>query len=138
MEHVSLGHPEGRTNQSTKSVAESDLLELDSIDESKEKQGYQRDHPQVSRAENEVRKNIKEDIPPTYKDTSGEVNMEASISADDVMRAGGFGARDDISSFLPVASDFTDFEESLLDARVYEEPQNEISRPGLGWIESQK
>lgn len=63
----------------------------------------------------------------------GDVNMEASISADDVMRAGGFGARDDISSFLPVASDSTDFEASLRDARDYEEPQKDICRPGLGW-----
>nr|XP_043636978.1 uncharacterized protein LOC122607959 isoform X2 [Erigeron canadensis] len=64
---------------------------------------------------------------------SGDVNMEASISADDVMRAGGYGARDDISSFLPVASDSTDFEATLRDARDYEEPQKDISRPGLGW-----
>lgn len=64
---------------------------------------------------------------------SADVNMEASISADDVMRAGGFGARDDISSFLPVASDSTDFEASLRDAREYEEPQKDICRPGLGW-----
>ncbi|XP_010269654.1 PREDICTED: uncharacterized protein LOC104606254 [Nelumbo nucifera] len=66
-------------------------------------------------------------------DTLGEVNMEASIMPDDVIRAGGFGARDDISSFLPVAIDSTDFEASLRDARDYEEPQGEICRPGLGW-----
>ena len=66
-------------------------------------------------------------------DMGADVNMEASISADDVMRAGGFGARDDISSFLPVASDSTDFEASLRDARDYEEPQKDIFRPGLGW-----
>ncbi|XP_047318786.1 uncharacterized protein LOC124922104 [Impatiens glandulifera] len=69
---------------------------------------------------------------------SAEVNMEASISSDDVTRAGGFGARDDISSFLPVASDSTDFEASLRDAREYEDPQEEIKRPGLGWTESKK
>ncbi|KAI3760688.1 hypothetical protein L1987_51086 [Smallanthus sonchifolius] len=69
---------------------------------------------------------------------SGDVNMEASISAEDVMRAGGFGARDDISSFLPVASDSTDFEASLRDARGYEEPQKDICRPGLGWKEDVK
>lgn len=68
--------------------------------------------------------------------TPGEVNMEASITADDVVRAGGFGARDDISSFLPVASDSTDFEAVIRDAREYEEPQDEISRPGLGWRET--
>lgn len=66
-------------------------------------------------------------------DASGDVNTEASITTDDVIRAGGFGARDDISSFLPVASDSTDFEASIRDARDYEEPQGEVSRPGLGW-----
>lgn len=66
---------------------------------------------------------------------SGDVNMEASISAEDVMRAGGYGARDDISSFLPVASDSTDFEASLRDARDYEEPQKDVCRPGLGWTD---
>ncbi|XP_014489721.1 uncharacterized protein LOC106752539 isoform X2 [Vigna radiata var. radiata] len=66
-------------------------------------------------------------------DAAGDVNMEASITPDDVIRAGGFGARDDISSFLPVASDSTDFEASIRDARDYEEPQGQVSRPGLGW-----
>ncbi|XP_020576646.1 uncharacterized protein LOC110022171 [Phalaenopsis equestris] len=70
------------------------------------------------------------------KDACGDVNMEATISADDVARAGGFGARDDIGSFLPVAADSTDFEASLLDARDFEEPQGEKRRPGLGWTES--
>ncbi|XP_027351938.1 uncharacterized protein LOC113862871 [Abrus precatorius] len=69
-------------------------------------------------------------------DASGDVNMEASITPDDVIRAGGFGARDDISSFLPVASDSTDFEASIRDARDYEEPQGQVSRPGLGWTGS--
>uniref|UniRef100_A0A1J3IIV7 Uncharacterized protein n=1 Tax=Noccaea caerulescens TaxID=107243 RepID=A0A1J3IIV7_NOCCA len=63
----------------------------------------------------------------------GEVNMEASISAEDVIRAGGFGAKDDNGSFLPVASDSTDFEESIRSARDYEEAQPEVQRPGLGW-----
>ncbi|XP_022766632.1 uncharacterized protein LOC111311486 [Durio zibethinus] len=69
-------------------------------------------------------------------ETSGEVNMEVSITAEDVIRAGGFGARDDISSFLPVASDWTDFEASIRDARDYEEPQGDVCRPGLGWREA--
>ncbi|XP_020522237.1 uncharacterized protein LOC18433330 isoform X2 [Amborella trichopoda] len=64
---------------------------------------------------------------------AAEVNMEATITEDDVVRAGGFGATDDIGSFLPVAVDSTDFEASLRDARDYEEPQGEVSRPGLGW-----
>ncbi|KAH0462715.1 hypothetical protein IEQ34_010290 [Dendrobium chrysotoxum] len=64
------------------------------------------------------------------------VNMEAIITADDVVRAGGFGARDDIGSFLPVAADSTDFEASLLEAQGFEEPQGEKKRPGLGWTEA--
>ncbi|XP_038701537.1 uncharacterized protein LOC119998309 isoform X3 [Tripterygium wilfordii] len=68
--------------------------------------------------------------------TSGEVNMEAHIIADDIIQAGGLGARDDIGSFLPVASDSTDFEATIRDAREYEELQEEISRPGLGWREA--
>ncbi|TKY62652.1 hypothetical protein E2542_SST12510 [Spatholobus suberectus] len=75
---------------------------------------------------------------PEEIDTSGDVNMEASITPDDVIRAGGFGARDDIGSFLPVASDSTDFEASIRDARDYEEPQGQVSRPGLGWTGATK
>lgn len=75
---------------------------------------------------------------PQHIDRSEEVNMEATINADDVIRAGGYGARDDLSSFLPVASDSTDFEASLLDARDYEEPQGERPRPGLGWSEDRE
>ncbi|KAJ8756362.1 hypothetical protein K2173_025174 [Erythroxylum novogranatense] len=72
----------------------------------------------------------------TNEHTIGEVNMEAYVTPDDVIRAGGFGARDDISSFLPVASDSTDFEATLVDARTYEDAKGEISRPGLGWREA--
>ncbi|EYU18689.1 hypothetical protein ABFS82_10G159800 [Erythranthe guttata] len=68
------------------------------------------------------------------KDAACEaVNMEASVTSDEVTRAGGFGARDDISSFLPIASDFTDFEANIRDARGYEDLNEEIKRPGLGW-----
>ncbi|XP_057784776.1 uncharacterized protein LOC131002292 [Salvia miltiorrhiza] len=63
----------------------------------------------------------------------GAASMEASFFSDDVIRAGGFGATDNISSFLPVASDYTDFEENLRDARGYEESEEKSSRPGLGW-----
>ncbi|RZS08959.1 hypothetical protein BHM03_00040001 [Ensete ventricosum] len=70
------------------------------------------------------------------KDDTGGVAYTDVISADDVIRAGGLGARDDISSFLPVAIDSTDFEASLRDARDFEEPQEEMPRPGLGWTES--
>uniref|UniRef100_A0A7N0VC73 Uncharacterized protein n=1 Tax=Kalanchoe fedtschenkoi TaxID=63787 RepID=A0A7N0VC73_KALFE len=72
---------------------------------------------------------------PVHASTYGEVNMEASIYADDVIRAGGFGTTDDINSFLPVASDSTDFEASLRNARGYEEQQQEIHRYGLGWTD---
>ncbi|TQE11798.1 hypothetical protein C1H46_002640 [Malus baccata] len=82
--------------------------------------------------------NLTHDAPSVYKDATAEVNMEASITSDDVMRAGGFGARDDISSFLPVASDSTDFEATIRDARGYEEPQGNICRPGLGWKEAKE
>ena len=77
----------------------------------------------------------RKEAPKHCDDPSMEVNMDATIDPDDVIRARGFGARDDINSFLPIASDSTDFEASLLDAREYEEPQGELRRPGLGWME---
>ncbi|EES18439.1 hypothetical protein BDA96_09G194100 [Sorghum bicolor] len=62
-----------------------------------------------------------------------DVNMEASISTEDVIRAGGFGAKDDIGSLLPTAIDSTDFEASLRDARDFEGEKEAPSHPGLGW-----
>ncbi|CAO2822328.1 unnamed protein product [Amaranthus hypochondriacus] len=82
-----------------------------------------------------VSKVVRQDEPRHSDYPSTEVSMEATINPEDVIRAGGFGARDDISSLLPIASDSTDFEASLLDARGYEEPQGEQRRPGLGWKE---
>ncbi|KAG8372018.1 hypothetical protein BUALT_Bualt12G0023100 [Buddleja alternifolia] len=73
-----------------------------------------------------------------YEPNDASVNLEASVTSDDVMRAGGFGATDDISSFLPVASDFTDFEANLRGAREYEDLVEEINRPGLGWTNEAK
>lgn len=64
---------------------------------------------------------------------SADVNMEAAISTEDVVRAGGFGARDDIGSLLPTAIDSTDFEASIRDARDFEGEKEEPSHPGLGW-----
>ncbi|KAF9607303.1 hypothetical protein IFM89_033848 [Coptis chinensis] len=64
------------------------------------------------------------------------LTMEAAITSDDVVRAGGFGARDDLGSLLPVAIESTDFEASLRDARDYEEPQGETNSPGN--LESEK
>lgn len=72
----------------------------------------------------------------TQEKLVGDFTIEATITEDDVQRAGGFGATDDIRSFLPVALDSTDFEASLRSARDYEEPQGEVSRPGLGWSEN--
>ncbi|KAL2480687.1 Uncharacterized protein Adt_33653 [Abeliophyllum distichum] len=91
------------------------------------------DIPEVHKFDFKYAVNDNEHVSTAPIDASGDVNMEASITADEVMRAGGFGARDDISSFLPVASDSTDFEASLRDARDYEDLQEEIGRPGLGW-----
>ncbi|XP_073152096.1 uncharacterized protein [Henckelia pumila] len=66
-------------------------------------------------------------------DSCEAIYMEASPTADEVIRAGGFGATDDISSFLPVASDFTDFEAHIRDVEDYEDLEKDIARPGLGW-----
>ncbi|XP_023526453.1 uncharacterized protein LOC111789948 isoform X1 [Cucurbita pepo subsp. pepo] len=87
---------------------------------------------------NRSRENVMKTEPSQQIGIDGETSMEASMSADDVFRAGGFGARDDIGSFLPVASDSTDFEATIRSARAYEGPQGEISRPGLGWKEATK
>lgn len=79
--------------------------------------------------------NVVSGASPADMNVSGE-NMEASITSDDMIRAGGFGTRDDIGCFLPVASDFTDFEASLRDAQDYEDTREETGRPGLGWTEA--
>lgn len=123
--------------------------EISARNEATESSGFKNDVKDIQRpAPNSPRNNIKVNMvgwkgrritspnAPADVDTSGEVNMEASITPDDVIRAGGFGARDDISSFLPVASDSTDFEAIIRDAKNYEEPQEEMCRPGLGWTEA--
>lgn len=69
---------------------------------------------------------------------AGALDVGAATAADDVERAGGFGAADGIGSFLPVAMDSTDFEASLRDARAFEGPQHGVSHPGLGWTEPRK
>uniref|UniRef100_R7W878 Uncharacterized protein n=1 Tax=Aegilops tauschii TaxID=37682 RepID=R7W878_AEGTA len=66
-----------------------------------------------------------------------DMSMEAAISADDVMHAGGLGAKDDIGSLLPTAMDSTDFEASLRDARDYEgEKEQPAPWAGLQGIRS--
>ncbi|EPS64606.1 hypothetical protein M569_10176, partial [Genlisea aurea] len=56
-----------------------------------------------------------------------------AVHMEDMIRAGGFGATDDINNFLPVASDFTDFEAHLRDTEDYEDHVKEVTRHGLGW-----
>ncbi|KAF3330726.1 hypothetical protein FCM35_KLT04080 [Carex littledalei] len=88
-----------------------------------------------SKEESEEKGNSKEENLEKNR-TGGDVEMEAEITSEDVEKAGGFGARDDIGSFLPVMIDATDFEESLRDARGFEEEEGEVvevSRPGIGW-----
>lgn len=127
------------------------VVELDKKDDCVRNEAAEVDNPimdvnDISNQSSDVTKLMEVNVLPSMEkqdigndtNTIGEVNMEASITADDIMRAGGFGATDDINSFLPVAMDLTDFEASLRDARDYEEPQGEISRPGLGWTEDVK
>ncbi|RWW13842.1 hypothetical protein GW17_00022426 [Ensete ventricosum] len=63
------------------------------------------------------------DIEQKNKDDTGVAYTDVTISANDVMRARGLAARDDISSFLPVAIDSTDFVVLLRGAYDFEEPQ---------------
>jgi hypothetical protein len=71
----------------------------------------------------------------------GDVNMEAPISNDDLMHAGGFDARDDLDSMVPSAADGTDYEELLTEAMDYEDTGEADSypdsRPGVGATDKQ-
>ncbi|KAM7271114.1 hypothetical protein ACFE04_030328 [Oxalis oulophora] len=110
------------------------LLNIEFLDEKEHSQEFKQPEAAVKANVDEKKGGENAGIAFEYTvKSSGEVNMEAPIEPDDVIRAGGFGARDDISSFLPVASDSTDFEAMIRDARGYEEPQEEKGRPGLGW-----
>lgn len=95
------------------------------------------DFPKINfvagKVEIEVNDNVEDGVAPDAQDAHEAVKMEDYVTSDDVIRAGGFGATDNISSFLPVASDFTDFEENIRDARAYEESEAKSNRPGLGW-----
>ncbi|KAA8518107.1 hypothetical protein F0562_015581 [Nyssa sinensis] len=101
-------------------------LRIGTGDDPEQHPGHLEDIVQVYKGDSKGRENITQGAAQIDADASGEVNikMEASISSDD------------ISSFLPVASDSTDFEASLRDARDYEDPQEEICKPGLGWTEA--
>ncbi|MCD7468673.1 hypothetical protein HAX54_007065 [Datura stramonium] len=83
-------------------------------------------------------KNVTADVATAQEKSYGDVNMEADITMDDVIRAGGLGARDDLNSVLPMATDTTDFEASIRDAWDYEGQRESINRPGLGWKEPAK
>lgn len=88
--------------------------------------------PDVRKTDDKGNENAEEHVTPPGN-SSEAIYMEASPTADEVIRAGGFGATDDISSFLPVASDFTDFEAHIRDVEDYEDLEKDTARPGLGW-----
>ncbi|KAK2651925.1 hypothetical protein Ddye_011781 [Dipteronia dyeriana] len=113
-------------------ASESKRADIDVKDVSKPIPGSQRNKEQI----NVVDQKVGEPVSQGEVDSFRKLSMEATITTDDVIRAGGFGARDDISSFLPVASDSTDFEASIRDAQEYEQPREEVRRPGLGWTEA--
>ncbi|CAH9068719.1 unnamed protein product [Cuscuta epithymum] len=108
--------------------------EIDAMNDQKAHQDAGEGNKKISKTDSKGERDIIKNL--VQRGGAGEVNMEAEITPDDVMRAGGLGARDDIGSFLPTAIDTTDFEASLLDAREYEEPQERICRPGLGWTDT--
>lgn len=131
-----LNVPGMNENYVRNEVAESDYTKMNVVVE--QNPGSSENILQLKIVDSKSGKNFVQGKANEDEDTSGEVNMEAIITSDDIIRAGGFGARDDISSFLPVASDLTDYEASLRDARGYEEPQGDVYRPGLGWTETTK
>ena len=131
-----LSAPDENENMMGTEVSQSNQSEMDGKDDLNPVLSPPVNPAQVKRADWKVGELVLRDAPPEEMEASWEVNMEACITIDDVLRAGGFGARDDISSFLPVASDSTDFEATIRDARDYEEPQGDICRPGLGWAEA--
>lgn len=112
--------------------------ELKANQDQKEHLKPPRDIAQLDKVHPGGSKNMVSDVSTGMNVSTAEMNMEAPITSDDVMRAGGFGARDDIGYFLPVASDSTDFEASLRQARDYEDPQENIGKPGLGWKQVEK
>ncbi|KAH7853795.1 hypothetical protein Vadar_006709 [Vaccinium darrowii] len=137
MEYGSAGVLDDKETSRGKNVSESAETEANVKDDPEQHTDSLEDMAQINTGDLKGGENVSHEVQAGL-DASGDINMEASISSDDVMRAGGFGARDDISSFLPVASDSTDFEASLRDAREYEDPQEGICRPGLGWTEVPK
>lgn len=104
-------------------------------DHLRDARGYEESKDTITEELSDIRIIDKVEVGETHRSQDGyeAVNMEASLFSEDVIRAGGFGATDNIGSFLPVASDYTDFEENLRDARGYEEYEEKHARPGLGW-----
>lgn len=137
MDYKAAGFLHGETeNDSKTEVTKSVGSQCDAKDAPKRDPCPSEDVSQAQIVDPGTKDTVTRDKCSYHDDTSGEINMEAAISSDDVIRAGGFGARDDLNCFLPGASDSTDFESSLLDAREYEEPHGELQRPGLGWTEA--
>ncbi|KAF7145827.1 hypothetical protein RHSIM_Rhsim04G0170300 [Rhododendron simsii] len=97
---ASLEQPDKETGRGKKLV-ESAETEANIKDDPKQHIGPLEDMAQTNTGDLESGDNVSHEINARL-DASGEVNMEASISSDDIIRVGGFGARDDISSFLSV------------------------------------
>jgi hypothetical protein len=131
-----LDAPDKDGKSTRNGASESTRADIDVKDVSKPIPGSQRNNEQINVVDQKAGEPVSQGAPLGDVDSSREVNMEATITTDDVIRAGGFGTRDDISSFLPVASDSTDFEASIRDAQEYEQSREEVRRPGLGWTEA--
>lgn len=64
---------------------------------------------------------------------SGE-SVKASITSDDMIRAGGCRTRDNIGCFLLVTLP-NDTEASLPNVQDYDDTREKTGKPGLGWTE---
>ncbi|CAI5973962.1 unnamed protein product [Closterium sp. NIES-65] len=92
-------------------AAGASLAQLILMAEAQEQQPLEMEQQEQQREEEEVGKE---------REVGVEVDMTAPVTAWDIERAGGLGARDDIASPLPVAMDATDLEESI-NAELYPE-----------------
>ncbi|OIT32225.1 PREDICTED: uncharacterized protein LOC109207623 [Nicotiana attenuata] len=128
MDHNNLGTSQVKKEYNTKNESTESNQKLHEASKEVTSEGNQ----------GQVGRNVAGDVAPRHVNSQGEVNMEADITMDDVIRAGGLGARDDLNSVLPIATDTTDFEASIRDAWDYEGLRESIKRPGLGWTEPAK
>ncbi|CAI5516711.1 unnamed protein product [Closterium sp. Naga37s-1] len=116
MSEVPPNHPEGQQDpDAVKGVPvlqeSASLAQLILMAEAQEQQPLEMEQQEQQREEEEVGKE---------REVGVEVDMTAPVTAWDIERAGGLGARDDIASPLPVAMDATDLEESI-NAELYPE-----------------